>query len=308
MLANFFGKSNPITLVVILAAFLGYFFGYVFLEYGFDNFLQIDYIFLLKSAVLYLSIFFFYNFILAKNKLTLPNSYGFLFFVILFGLFPEVLFDIDELLLQTVVFIFVRKILSFRNANSIIQKVFDSGFWLAIMFLINPLSALFVVLFVVVLAMFQSLKGQLLLVCLVGFITPLILYYTFWLWFDEPEKFYNLFFIYLDFDFSIFTTKPIGIPFGFILLFSVLSILIKTPTVISISGKFRKYWTLVIAYFLVSLAYVLLSDQKSGAELLSLFFPVAVILTNWLEGVKQNWLKEAILITFLLVPILLFII
>lgn len=307
MLANFFGKSNPITLVVILTTFLAYLFGFVFFDFGIENFLKFDLIFYGKLGLLYIAIFFFYNFILAKNKLTLSNSYGFLFFVILFGLFPQVFFDTQELIVQIVVFIYIRKILSLRNATSTIQKVFDSGFWVAILFMLEPFSILFALLFVLALSMFQKIKGQLLLVFLVGLITPMIIYYTYCLWYDMTNEFYNMFLLYSSFDISFYLSYTIGIPLGMILLFCLISILIKTPNVISISGKYRKYWTLIISYFLIALMYVFLKD-KSGGELLAIFFPVAVILTNWLEGVKRKWLKNSILVVFIVAPVLLFII
>ncbi|MDC1168715.1 hypothetical protein OAT36_07385, partial [Flavobacteriaceae bacterium] len=78
MLANFFGKSNPVNFIVIFSIFLGFF---LVSSISLIPISTIDFSIVLEKVlqlVLFLVFFFFYNFILSKNKLTLYNSYGFL--------------------------------------------------------------------------------------------------------------------------------------------------------------------------------------------------------------------------------------
>ena len=77
MLANFFGKTDPANLIIIFGLFLSYFLAAYFIGFSSSDSL----LWLGTTIGLFVFLFFFFNFILAKNKLTLYNSYGFLFFV-----------------------------------------------------------------------------------------------------------------------------------------------------------------------------------------------------------------------------------
>ena len=93
--------------------------------------------------VFFLVFFFFYNFILSKNKLTLYNSYGFLIFVLLFGFFPDTMSSRNELFLNILVLVYLRRLYSLRSGKDLHKKIFDSGFWLGILFLLAPKTGSF---------------------------------------------------------------------------------------------------------------------------------------------------------------------
>ena len=130
MLANFFGKSNPVNFIVIFSIFLGFFFIHSSIStpsaiFNFSFVLD-----LLLMLTFFLVFFFFFNFILSKNKLTLYNSYGFLIFVLLFGFFPGSMSSRHELLLNILVLVYLRRVYSLRSGKDLYKKIFDSGFWL----------------------------------------------------------------------------------------------------------------------------------------------------------------------------------
>ncbi len=133
MLANFFGKTDPINLIIIFVLFLGF-----ALSSYFSGFSESNSVLWLASLLgLYVLLFFFFNFILAKNKLTLYNSYGFLFFVLLFGIFPFVIFDRQELVSNLILLILLKRIYSLRTSKEVFKKnsIVDFGlqfslFWI----------------------------------------------------------------------------------------------------------------------------------------------------------------------------------
>ena len=84
MLANFFGKSNPANYIILFVVFIAYASGAIF-----GGYLEEAGLIKLISLVGGVSVLFFlFNLILTKIKLTLYNTYGFMFFV----LWPPTLF------------------------------------------------------------------------------------------------------------------------------------------------------------------------------------------------------------------------
>ena len=110
MLANFFGKSNPVNFIVIFSIFLGVFFTN---SISSIPLVSLNFSLVLEHVLtlfLFLVFFFFYNFILSKNKFTLYNSYGFLIFVLLFGFFPDTMLNRGELFLNILILVDLRRV------------------------------------------------------------------------------------------------------------------------------------------------------------------------------------------------------
>ena len=132
MLANFFGKSNPANFIVIFSIFLG-----LFLAKSISSISIITVNLVVEQVsilALFLLMFLFYNFILSKNKLTLYNSYGLLLFVLFFGFYPETMSNRNEVFLNVLLLVFLRRVYSIRSGKDVYKKIFDSGFWLGILF------------------------------------------------------------------------------------------------------------------------------------------------------------------------------
>ena len=68
MLANFFGKSNPVNFIVVFLIFLGFYIANFF-TVNLVQFVDINVILnQLLTIILFLFLFLFYNFILIKNN------------------------------------------------------------------------------------------------------------------------------------------------------------------------------------------------------------------------------------------------
>ena len=306
MLANFFGKSNPVNAILIGVIFLGF-----FLTASIEAFVggnnpnaHIGPTLFLLGVFTFL--FFCYNFILAKNMLTLNNSYGFLFFVLFFGLFPEAMLDKNEVIFNLIVLIFLRKIYSFRSAKELYKKIFDSGFWLGILFLIEPVSVFYGFLILASLLLFQKINAQRVLISLIGFISPVFCYFTYCFWNDQTQGLNTLFWWYSDYNFDVYTTRQVFIPLIFLAVFIAISIVFKTQKALSISGMDRKNWILVFVNFAAALIVVLIQENHKTTALMGLFFPMSVMLTNWLEALQNSFYKNLLLVLFMASPVVLF--
>ena len=301
MLANFFGKSNPIHFFVILALFVSYFMVFVFFGEGqliTINFTFYDY---LKVLSLLLLGFLIFNFILSKSKLTLENSYAFLIFVVLFGVFPVTMFAVDDLILNFFTLILIRKLLTYRNQNEKLQKLFDSGFWLGVLILLQPFSILYFLLVIIAVTLFYKLTLHNIIIIITGIIPPLLFCFTYWFILDSLENFYKLFWLYTDYDFSWLLDSSVKIPLLIFITITIISLFVKTPKIISISGKYRSFWSLTVSYLALSFLLITLLENKVNGFLLC-FFPMTVIITNWLEGLPKRWMKEIFLGFLILLP------
>lgn len=304
MLANFFGKTDPINFIIIFVVFLCYATASFFVDFSSMDSL----IWLGSMVVLYVLLFFFFNFILAKNKLTLYNSYGFLFYVLLFGIFSFTIFDRQELIVNLILLIMLRRVYSLRTPKSVFKKMFDSGFWLAILFVLDPFSLIFGILIYTSISLFQKLNIRTFFIPVVGFVVPLILYFTYCFWTDRLSDFYQLFSWYTDYDFTFYGQAKVMIPLVFVGVMTILSILFKTPKVFLVSGNYRKFWSLTIVNLLVAIGFVIFAKDRNGAELMCAFFPIAVILANGIEGFTKRFFQDLVLGIFALIPIVLLIV
>lgn len=306
MLANFFGKSNPANLLLIILVFLGYFFANYFAN--FHNLLSDDFNWIVMAELieLQLLLFFFFNFILAKNKLTLQNSYGFLFFILLFGILPVTMFDRESVIIHLLFLIYVRRVLSLRTSKSVILKIYDSGLWLGVLFLMNSFTIVFYILLLIMVSLFQKLTPKTFLISITGLITPLIIYLAYCVWFLSFDDFLSLFIFYTDYDFSLYA--DMWLTLLLIIGFSLIIIVLKSPKIISISGSYRKFWIWTIACLLINVLYVILYPNKTGGELMILFFPLSILLANLVEQVERRLFKNLVLGLFLFMSFVPFII
>ena len=299
MLANFLGKSKPINFIILLSLFVCIFIGNSLNLITSSDF---ELSLLFKSTCflgLNLVIFFFYNFVVTKNNLTLDNFYAFFTFTILLIYFTAITHSAETLITLILYLIFIRKIYSLKSKKNTLQKLFDSGFWLSILFIIEPFTAIFSILIYSGIFLHQKSVSNTLIAPIVGFLTPLIIYFTYCLWFDKLYVFTNLF--YFD-TFNSFIFRPEN-PYywitAFILALSVMGMFLKSPKAFSVNNSFRKSWILLIINLLIALTFALLVPNKNNTELLFLLFPSAIIIANGFESVGSNFLKNILFLLLL---------
>ena len=308
MLANFFGKSNPVNFIVVFLIFLGFYIANFF-TVNLVQFVDINVILnQLLTIILFLFLFLFYNFILIKNKLTLNNSYGLLLFALFSGFFPPVFSNVTTIFLNLLLLIFLRRVFSLRSNKDVYKKIFDCGFWLGILFLLDSTTVIFGVLIFLSVGMFQKLTVRTLLIPVVGFVTPVFCYFSYCLWEGDTSEFSNLFLWYSNYNFEVYTANKFLFSTLFLGIGSLISIVIKTPKVFLISGDYRKYWILIIFNFFLAITVFLIQNTHQTNKVLLLFFPASVIITNWLESIERGFVKNIFIIVLIATPVILFIV
>ncbi len=306
MISSIFGKTKPINFVFVFI-YLFIFFLISFFFYSGDN--KTTWIFLEKMIPLALLVFsvFLLDFISKKNNLSLNNSYLILLFVLFICVFPQVFFEINIALSNLFIFLATRKCLSLKSKIDVKRKIFDASFWVGIATLFSNWSILVLILVYLAILFYDAKNYKNWLAPIIALSAILSLVITYYILIDNIPAFKD------QFNFKIkFTTSNIGnigylLPYVFIISVGLVSLVaflmkIKTKTLKTQTSIF-----LMTILLIVGIAIAILSGDKNGAEFLFISFPMAVIVTNYIELISRKWLKESVLWIFFLLPIALLI-
>ncbi len=300
MLANFLNKSKPINFIVFLIFFsIGYVFS-VYKAFFLNQFLFDD---LLKSGgllLLFLVVFFLFNFINSKNKLTFDNSYAYFFYTILLVVILPELIAYNILLLSIVYLLFLRKIYSLHSSKKVLEKLFDSGFWLGVFFILEPLSILVFLLIYIAIYLHNKITIHTILSPIIGFITPLMVYFAYFFWYDKTEEFTQLFNFDVNFDIQFYAKAKYVWLFCSVIICAVIAVFFKSIKVLSVNNTFKKSWILLIYNFVVLAIFTSMLAKKDGSEIIYILFPTAIILANGIELIQKRIIKNIVLYLFLI--------
>ena len=302
MIANFFQKTKPIHAIIISGLFLVYFLAAIFVvEQPPFSFLLI----LKKFGLLlgFLILFFLVRFINRKNYLSEMNAYVLLILVILFGSFPKAM-EMNNIFIAHFLLLFsFRRIYSVRTFKSVNQKLFDSGFWIGIAMLFFSWSAVFIILVFATAMVHKKNTTRSFLISIVGFITPLFLAFTYFFMTDDIESFYQkLTFVY-SFDFDNYIELSMLIPIAVLGVLTIISLGMVSIKSASLSNDFKQSWLLIIIHFLCAGFILLMAPSKNGSEIVFLFFPMAIMITNYLQLLSRNIFKEVVVYALLIVSL-----
>ncbi|MCK0130284.1 DUF6427 family protein [Flavobacteriaceae bacterium F08102] len=300
MLAKFFNKSSPInTLLIIIVLFVVYILASCTLP---NAHFSLSYV---GNRTVNLSLvaisFFLTNFIIRKNELSKENTYALLLLVCFYGMFPHSTENSNYLILHILLLFSARRLYSLKSMRRTKEKLFDAGFWTGLIMLLNPFGLIFIVFIYSAIINYKKFTLRNSIIPLVGIITPIFIYgvYLFALdRFDEllPSS---------PADFSIYNygTLPSIIALTLVIGFLLWTIIPATIKIMTVKLEFKSSWYLVLMHLLTSLLFILPQINKNGAELIFLFFPTAVIFTNYLQQNSENWFKEVFLYLFLITSI-----
>ena len=75
-----------------------------------------------------------------------------------------------------------------KSNKKTIAKLFDSGFWLGILFILEPIFILLFILIYLSIYLHNKITIHTLFTPLMGFISPLVIFFTYNFWFDKTEE------------------------------------------------------------------------------------------------------------------------
>ncbi|MEN8125214.1 MAG: DUF6427 family protein [Bacteroidota bacterium] len=302
MIADFFNKTKPINFLILNIFSILVYFTAVIINFSDENYTS-SFIYISFYLFFFLLFLFIHNFITRKNKLTSDNSYALLIFILLFALFPKTFANYKILISNFFLFFAIRRIYSLRSLFETKSKLFDSAFWIGLATLFYSWSIAYLILIYVAIIVFRKIKWNYFIIPIIGFITPIYLYYVYLLIVNKEQLFSKIWSFSFGFDYTNYNDLNLLLPIAIILVFIMWSIY---PT-LKKSLKAKKYkkvtYTLLLIHLFLALILAIISPIKDGSEFIFLFFPFSILFTKYLQTVKDYWFKEAILIMFLILSI-----
>lgn len=294
MIANFFSKTKPISTLFIVGSLL---FIYVFSIVLHTN-EEITLTFMAIRGfnfMLLLIILFTINFIIRKNNLVRDNSYAILLFVLLLGMFPFSMLTFNLLIVNLILLLAYRRIYSLRTSKETKQKLFDSAFWIGIVTLIYPWCSLVLLLIYGAIFLFDKASLRNMIIPLIGFIAPILIYGTFLYAINDMDTLNKVLEFEYSFYYRAFNAIELIIPLSLVSALLLWSIFPTSYKINIVNNEFKNSWFLMVLNLFILVLVTIPWASKNGGELIFLFFPIAVIFTNYLQIIEENWFKEVFL-------------
>lgn len=310
MLTSFFSKSNPINYLIIgILLSIGYIYGGIAQTEAFLTFSSI------LEHLLYMVIVVFsmllLDFVIRKNQLTKQNTFAILLFGCFFWMFPVIFTDQMAMLANLFLLLAFRRVVTLHSDRNNEKKILDAAIYITIASFFYFWSLLyFVVLFIGILRKPDTTFKQL-LIPVAGFAAVFILTTTvFFLTKDSFEWFYT-WKTEISFDFSTYNSVKILLPLAVLLTLILWTVVFRLLSLKAAASKEKPNYVLLLVILLITIVIALASPKKTGAELIFMLAPTAIIATNYLERIgvsatsegEEIWFKEILLWLIVLLPI-----
>ena len=305
MISSIFGKTKPINYIIVLTfLFLFYWLVHFFLYqrvYGYEQLLwQV-----VVLAVL-LFTFFIVNFVVIRNKLTGANSYTILFFALLMVIFPETLTDNKAVLCNFFLLLATRRLISMKSLKNLKIKIFDASLWIMFGSLFYDWALLYLLVVYMAIYIYEPKNFNNWMVPFAAFFVVLMISFGFLTLSNNQDFLYRhyQFSIQFDADYYLNWTNSSKLII-YTMLFFMLSIFAFLKLGKSGVGKIVTTRLIVFSFVIGLLLNVLISTADLHPILLT-FFPAAVLMTNYVEWIKRDKIREIVLMFSIFTPFIIF--
>jgi len=303
MITSIFSKSKPINLIIVF-----FIIGVACLVTFFkiqNNTISLHTI--LNISILFLGTYFtilVLNFVSGKNNLTQTNNFE----IVLYGLFllmiPQTTGSLKLIFANIFLLFSLRRLISLRSQKEVKKKLFDAAFWTTIAALFYSWAALFFILIPVTIFLYTDGKLRNWLIPITGIVAVLLISYSICFLMH-----YNLVLHIVDgfkisFDFSVYNTTQFLIGLTLLLSFGLWSLLFYIKNIKLKKKAFRPAFYIIIWTVILSFLILAIAPRKSGSEFLFMFAPLAIIISSYIEIIREKWFKEVFFSILLLVPII----
>ena len=305
MLTSFFSKSKPINFIIVALYILVFFILANLSQFASSSFLKI-----LKELwaliLLVLSVVIL-NFISGRNELTGRNAYKSILFAGFVCMFPQVLQNSEVIAANFFVLLALRRVISFKSQRQTIQKIFDATFWIGIasLFYFWSILFLFLVYFGILVHVSHRFKNW--LVPLISLLTLLSLATSADLLFTDTFYTFSDWFQASNFDFTKYREISILIPVAFLFALSIWASFFYVLLIQKASANLKTSLFLILLCAAVAITVAVFAPTKNSSELIFFFAPLAIIVTNYFQNMKDKWFTETLLILVVLLPVVLMI-
>lgn len=302
MIADFFNRTKPVNFIVLNTLSVLVYFTAVIINYSDENY-ESSFANIIFYLFFFLLFIFLQNFIIRKNQLTGDNSYALLIFILLFALFPKTFVNYKILISNFFLIFAIRRIYSLRTLFETKSKLFDSAFWIGLATLFYSWSITYLILIYVAIFLFRKLKWNHLIIPIIGFITPIYLYYAYLLVIGKEQFLKNIWSFNFSFQYKNYNDLSLLLPIAIILVIIIWSIYPTLKKSLKAKKQKRATYSLLLIHLLLAISLAIVSSIKDGSEFLFLFFPFSVLFAKYLQIIKDYWFKELILILFIILSV-----
>lgn len=305
MFSSFFGKTKPINYIVLSVFLLLFYATHVFFVVDGNIKEVVLPLEILTFGALLLSIFII-NQIVRTEKVTDFNSYAMLFYVLLLVTFSESLTDKNAIFTNFFLLLAIWRLLSIKSVRNVKHKIFDGSILVAVASLFVDWALVFLILVLLVINVYDRKNFKNWLVPIVGMVTLFILTFTMLKIYDGLsffEEHYQFSMAFLNFEAfrAMITPKLVAY---LVLMFVVMFFVFMRAR--RVGGGKLIVLRIVFFVFLLGLAINLFRTGDTSPILIT-FFPAAVFLANYLEGITKPRLQELVISLCIIAPLLLFV-
>lgn len=302
MIASVFNKSKPINFViVIIITLLAFFLVYirdVKTEFSIRLLVEIMVMFLLAVFSIFLM-----NFIVIKNKLTEQSSYHILLFCLFMAILPKSLVSLNLLLSNVFILLATRRLISLRTQKDVKKKLFDASLWIGVATVFYFWAILFLALIFIALFLYSDNKIKDWIISFTGLLTVVLLGVCYNLVVYNDLSYFVKFLPEFNFDLSSYNSIGLIVSITIVLSFSLWSTIFYLRVIKSKLKIFKPPHKIIVASLIISLAVITFSNQRTSGEFIFIFTPLAIITSNYIESIKEEWIKDVFLITLALCPV-----
>ncbi|MEO9893571.1 DUF6427 family protein [Aurantibacter sp.] len=306
MIQSIFGKTKPINFIIVLT-FLFCFYWLV-LFYMFGEAYEIGQIAVRLAVLVVLMVsFILVNFIVKRNKMTGLNSFAILFYVLLMVVFPETLVDYYAIGSSFCVLLALRRLISIRSLKNIKLKIFDATFWIMIASLCYDWAVLYLILVLIAIYIYEPKNIKNWLVPFASIFTYFMIVYAITILNGNKEFLWEYYNFELDFQSSRFMDWVKSAKRVIYILLICITGLLSFLKLSNVGvGKIVTLRLVALAFVIGLVIEVLLSGSEKHPLMLT-FFPAVVFLTNYVESITKENIKEIVLMASILLPFMVFI-
>ncbi|MRI01066.1 hypothetical protein GH721_11045 [Kriegella sp. EG-1] len=306
MIQSIFGKTKPINFIIVLT-FLFFFYWLVHF-YMFEGAYDLGQtiIQVVVLGVLMVS-FILVNFIVKRNKMTGLNSFAILFYVLLMVVFPETLVDNYAIGSSLCILLSLRRLISIRSLKNIKLKVFDATFWVMMASLCYDWAVLYLVLVFIAIYIYEPKNIKNWMVPFTSVFAFFMIFYAITILAGDKDFLWRYYSFDLDFQSSRFMNLAKSAKrIIYILLICVTGLMSFLKLSKVGVGKIVTLRLVALSFVIGLVLEVLLSGSEKHPLMLT-FFPAVVFLTNYVESINKENIKEIVLMLSIFLPFLVFI-
>lgn len=311
MLTSFFGKSNPVN-YLILGAFIivGYLLGAISgSSIVITPILLLDHGFFMALSILSMLLL---DFIIRKNHLTKNNTFAILFFTCFLVMLPVIFLQHKILLANAFLLLALRRIMSIRSDKNSSKKILDASIWITVASFFYFWSLLFFIPLFIAVIQKPNTNYKQILIPFTGFMAVLIINTAYQLLANDSLFWFRDWQNAISFDFSKYNSASVLVPITVILAFYIWAGVYRVLKISIIPLKERPNYLLLLYLSITALFVALAGPEKTGAEILFVLAPIAIITTNYIENfdteryvekdVSEFWFKETMLWMVVILP------